>query len=150
VNANTVASAILGRGIAKDEFSGALIYKLQRKSIESDSQSNADNTKDTSTSIQLLIMWRSIEKDELFLHALLIKHSNTITWDEDKLKKLHSMHLDLLGNDNVVKDTWLLDDVTVLRTVLRWKYGRRMTEITISEETREDDSKEPLWISSDI
>jgi hypothetical protein len=58
VDANTVARASLGRDVTKDEFSSALIYKLQRKSIESHSQSNADNTfsEGTSTSIQLLIM----------------------------------------------------------------------------------------------
>jgi hypothetical protein len=152
VDANTVARASLGRDVTKDEFSSALIYKLQRKNIESGSQPNADKTfsEDTSTSIQLLIMWRSTEKDELSLHALLIKHSNEIIWDEDKLKKLYSMHLDLLVNDKAVRDTWLLDNVTVLRTMLRWEYGKNMTEIIISEETKEDDSKEPLWVPSSI
>jgi hypothetical protein len=60
------------------------------------------------------------------------------------------MHLDLLVNDKAVRDTWLLDNVTVLRTMLRWEYGKNMTEIIISEETKEDDSKEPLWVPSSI
>jgi hypothetical protein len=150
VDANTVAVASFGRDIVKNEFSGALIYKLQRKNIESNYPSNMDNTKNTSTSTQLLIMWGSNDRSEISLHTLLIKHSNEITWDEDKLKKLYSMHLDLLVSDKAVRDTWLIDNVTVLRTMLRWEYGKNMTKIIISEETREDDSKEPLWVPSSI
>jgi hypothetical protein len=147
VDVNTVAVASLGRGVVKSEFSSALIYKLQRKNTESNSSSNEDNTEDTSTNIQLLIMWGSNNRLKIFLHALLIKHSNEITWDEDKLKKLHAMHHGLLKKGKVVRYTWLLNDVTVLKTVLRWKRKWNRTEIIISEV---DDSKEPLWISSDI
>jgi hypothetical protein len=150
VDANTVAVASFGRDIVKNEFSGALIYKLQRKNIESNYPSNMDNTKNTSTSTQLLIMWGSNDRSEISLHTLLIKHSNEITWDEDKLKKLHAMYHDLLEKDKVVRYTWLLDDVTVLKTVLKWEYRRNMTEIIISECTREEDSKEPLWVPSDM
>jgi hypothetical protein len=101
------------------------------------------------TSLQLLVIWGFTGKP-VYVRTLLIKHSNTITWDKDKLEKLYSMHLDLLRDNHVVRDTWLLDDVTVLVTILKWKKGRCITEITISEETREDDSIEPLWVPSSI
>jgi hypothetical protein len=150
VDANMVTVASLGRDVVENEFSSALIYKLQRKNIESNDTSNMDNTKDTSTNIQLLIMWGSDIRCEIYLHVLLIKHSNEITWDEDKLKKLHSMHHNLLKKGWVVRHTWLLDGVTVLKTMLRWKYKGYMIEVIISEWTREEDSKEPLWVPSDI
>jgi hypothetical protein len=153
VDINTATEASFGRDVTKDECASALIYKLQRKKrFESNDQFSVDNTftEDAPTSLRLLVIWRFIDKSEVSLRALLVKHSNVITWDEDKLEKLHSMHLDLLRDDEVVKDTWLLDDVTALMVILRWKSGRYITEITISEETREDDSEEPLWVPSSI
>jgi hypothetical protein len=153
VDINAAAEASFGRDVTKYECTSALIYKLQRKrQFESNDQFNVDDTftGDTSTSLQLLVIWKFADNSEVFLRALLIKHSNAITWDEDKLEKLHSMYLDLLRDDHVVRDTWLLDDVTALMVILRWKNGRYITEITISEETREDDSKEPIWVPSNI
>jgi hypothetical protein len=101
VDANAMARASFGKDTTKDEFSSALIYKLQKKKrLKYSDQSDADDKskKDTSTSLQLLIIWRSNfgYKYEFFVRALLIKHSDTIIWDEDALKKLHSMHLALL------------------------------------------------------
>jgi hypothetical protein len=153
VDINAATEASFGRDVTKYECTNALIYKLQRKrQFESNDQSNADRTftEDVSTSLQLLVIWRFIDKSEVSMRALLIKHSNAITWNEDQLEKLHSMHLDLLRDDEVVKDTWSLDDVTALMVILRWKNGRYITEVTISEETREDDFKEPLWVPSSI
>jgi hypothetical protein len=60
------------------------------------------------------------------------------------------MHFALLRDNEVVKVTWLLSDVTVLRTILMWKSRRYITEITISEASRGDNSKESLWIPSNI
>jgi hypothetical protein len=148
VDAETMIRASFGRSIFKAEFSSALIYKLQRKkSLES----NADNTstKDTSTSLQLLVIWGLNDKYDLCVRALLIKHSNTITWNEDTLKKLHSMHLSLCRDDDVIEDTWLLDDATVLMTTSKWKVGC-IFEIIISDGTRKDDTMEPLWVSSNM
>jgi hypothetical protein len=150
VDIHTETEASFGRNIIEYEFASALIYKLQRKCLESNDQSNADNTFAEDTSLQLLIMWGPDDKSKITLRALLIKHSNTITWDESKLKKLYSMHLNLLRNNHVVRDTWLLDDVIVLKTMLRQKNNGYITEVAISEETKEDDSIEPLWVPSNI
>jgi hypothetical protein len=135
VDTNAMTSASFGRDINKDEFASALIYKLQRKKgPESDNQSGVDDMfiEDTPTSLQLLVIWGYNNEYSFSLRALLIKHSNTITWDEDTLEKLHSMYLALLRNDRIVKDTWLLDDET------------------ISKGTRKDDCMEPLWVSSNM
>jgi hypothetical protein len=148
VDADTMTSVGLGREIFKDEFASALLYKLHRKKqSKSNDKSKADNksTEDTSTNIQLLVIWGHITRSGFFARALLIKHSNVITWDEDTLEKLHSMHLVLLRDDQIVEDTWRLDNATVLRTSNR-EVGHTF-EITISEGTREDGTMEPLWVS---
>jgi hypothetical protein len=141
-----------GTHVNSDEFVGALMYKLQRKKrLEFNSQSNADNAfkEDASTNLQFLVAWK-IDKLRILIRALLIKHSNTITWDEDTLGKLHSMHLALLRDDAVVEDTWFLDDTTALMTTLKWQKEDDRAEITISEGTRKDDSMKPLWVSSNM
>jgi hypothetical protein len=152
VDANAVASASFAKDIAKDKFASALIYKLQRKKpLESEDQSKADNTftEDLSTSHQLLVIWRVNDAHWLCKCALLIKHSNIITWNEDMLEKLYSMYTFLCRNDNI-EDTWLLDDATVLTTILKSKEESRTFEITISRGTREDDSMAPLWVSPNM
>jgi hypothetical protein len=163
VNAKTRVS--FAKSVTKHEFENALIYRLQRKRIEANDQFNADNTltEDTSTYLQLLVIWGFSEKWEKnaiitwedtlsyssSVRALLIKHSNTITWNEDTLEKLRYMYLSLLRDDKIVKDTWLLDDTTVLMTTSEQKMGHAI-EITISEGTKEDGATEPLWVSSNM
>jgi hypothetical protein len=152
VNSNTTTKASFGRGVNDHEFANALIYKLHKKKyIESNDQSNKDSTftKNSSTSLQLLIIWKYNEHI-LCVRALLIKHSNAIIWNEDTLEKLYFMHLPLCKDDDITKDTWLLDDATVLMTTSRWKRDSRAFEITISEETRRDETMEPLWVSSNM
>jgi hypothetical protein len=137
-----------GRSMLNTEFSSALIYKLQRKDIESGDQLDVDNTKDTSTSRQLLVIWspHSMYKNairKLSIRTLLIKHSNIITWDEDKLKELHSINADFCRYNHFIRDTWLLDDATMLVTTSEWEEESCVFKITISEETRKDYSMEP-------
>jgi hypothetical protein len=162
VNANAATRADPKIDATELKFAGALIYKLQRKK-HPNNQSNADSifTEDTSTSLQLLVLWKCIHR-YFFVRALLIKHSDSITWNEDTLKKLHSMYLVLLYKGLLIdfrhilheyypiKDTWLLDDATVLMTTLKWKKRTNTLKITISEGTKEDDSMEPLWVSSNM
>jgi hypothetical protein len=182
VTANTMTKTSFGRNIVETEFASALVYKLQRKKRPgSNDQSNADSTsaEDTLINLQLLVIWKSNDECSFSVRALLIKHSNIITWDEGTLEKLHSMYLALLNkgllidtsavfeeassvvseedssivfeaDPFVVEDTWLLDDVTVLITASKWKEENREIEITISEGTRKDDSMEPLWVSSNM
>jgi hypothetical protein len=159
VDANHMTRASFGKNAAKNEFASAFIYKLKRKgSLESD----ADNTKDASTSLQLLVIWNSNVWYEFSARALLIKHSNAITWNEDTLERLHSMYLNLLDKglrvDFVetqskhypVKDTWLLDDATALMTTLSWKRDGCIFEVKISNWIRKSDSMAPLWVPSSM
>jgi hypothetical protein len=149
VDANTIARASFGEEIFKTEFSSALIYKLQRKKyLESNDQSNADSifTEETSTSLQFLVIWRYNDKYSVCVRVLLIKHSNIIAWNEDTLEKLYSMYLFLCKGDDIIEDTWLLDDATVLMTTSKWEMDHAI-EITLSEATRKDGTMAPLWFS---
>jgi hypothetical protein len=130
----------------------ALVYKLQRKNVhESSNQSGTDNIADISTGFQLLIIWLTDYYFKFRANAILIKHNNTITWDDDKLRKVHFMYLDLIGEpSNMIETTWLLDDTTALVTTPRRIEEGCTLEITISEGTRKDDSIEPLWVPSDM
>jgi hypothetical protein len=154
VDVGAATRACFAKDATKDEFASALIYKLQRKNIEPNNQSNEDNTsaEDTSTSLQLLLIWGSnvSYKNGLYVRALLIKHSNAITWDEDMLERLHSIHRALLRDDYNVEDTWLLDGVTMLNTKTEWVEGSHLFEIAIYEGNRKDSAVAPLWVSSSM
>jgi hypothetical protein len=153
VYVNDVARASFRRYVAKFEFKSALIYKLQRKKrleYEYHYDTDSTSTKDTLTNIQLLVMWRSDDRYNFSVRVLLIKHSITITWDEDTLEKLYHMHVALLKDARTVKDTWLLDDMTALITKANWEEESRSFKIAISEGTRKDNSMEPLWVPSNM
>jgi hypothetical protein len=108
---------------------------------------NSTFTEDPLTNLQLLAIWGLNDEYDLCVRSLLIKHSNTITWNEDTLERLCSTHFSLCKVAKTIKDTWLLDDETVLITELKRKANRAF-EITISEGTRKDDTMVPLWVSS--
>jgi hypothetical protein len=149
VDANTTTRATFKRNVHEHDFTSVLLYKLQRKEcLESDLSSTS--TKDTSTRIQLLVLLRVDDKPKIYTNAILIKHNNTITWDEDKLRKLHSMHRALRRFDQIIKDTWLLDNATALVTTLKFEKQICAVELIISKGTRKDDPMEPLCVPLDI
>jgi uncharacterized protein YihD (DUF1040 family) len=136
VDTNTMAEASFGRNIFETKFTNVLIYKLQRKnSHKPDNQPNLDDTftEDTLTNLQLLVVLESNNKNDVFVHTILVKHRNTMTWDEDKLSELHFMHRALYVYDHTIKGTWLLDDATVLVTTSNWKEESHTIESTITE-----------------
>jgi hypothetical protein len=148
VDVDTITRASFRKDVLKRGFTTALSYKLRRKSHNSNDQPNADNTKDTS--LQLLVIWRSEERLILCVNTMLIKHSDAIIWNEDKLKKLCYKRLSLHKDDHIISDIWLLDDAIALMTTLKCGEEKNTIEIAISEGIRKDDSIEPLWIPSDI
>jgi hypothetical protein len=156
MDANTMTRASFGKSITNDDFVGVLIYKLQRKS---GLESNVGNTskEESSTSVQLLVILERKSWCGFSVRALLIEHSNTIAWDEDKLRELYSMRYALLNkchlteNNDVIRkylieDMWLLDDTTVLMTTSKQCRVNYVFEIAIYEGTKKDDTMEPLWI----
>jgi hypothetical protein len=144
VDANTMTRAIFGKNASKREFASVLIYRLRRKGYL---ESNTDNT---SIGHQLLVIWRSDNRHEFAVRVLLIKHENTITLDEDKLKKLDYPSLTPLRNNCIIENTWVLDDATVLMITSKWEKRIRTTKITISKGIKENDSMVPLQVSSNM
>jgi hypothetical protein len=133
--------ASFGRNIINREFASALTYRLQKKRHL---EYNADNT-----NYQLLVTWRFDNRYGFIVRVLLIKHDNAIALDEDKLKKLDYSSSTLLKNDRIIKNTWVLDDATVLITS-KWKERIRTTEITISKGIKGNDSMVPVQVSSNM
>jgi hypothetical protein len=134
-------SATFRKKLNKPEFGTVLLYKLQRKHPES-------NTDDTSAT-QLLIIWSVDNKHESRVQVLFIKHDNAFTWDEDKLKRFYFRHSFSFKND-ILKNTWQLDDTTILIPPLKWGKVKHTIEITISEGTKKDNPISPPYISTDI
>jgi hypothetical protein len=69
--------------------------------------------------------------------------------DENKLNKLDYLPLALLRNNYIIRNTWQLDDVTVL-IVAKWGRQIHTVEITIYERPRDNYSMAPLWVSSSM
>jgi hypothetical protein len=147
VDANTMARASFRRNTTNEGFTSALMYRLCSKIHNSNDQSNADNTKDASAIVQLLVIWEIDNDHWTRVNTILIKHDNTTIWDEDRLKTLCTIYHLLDRHNRITEGTWRLDNATVLMTTLRPKWGHTI-EITISEGTIEDDYMEPLWASS--
>jgi hypothetical protein len=131
----------------QDVLEGALIYKLQRRQhAESDKL-----IQDESKIIQLLVAWHVEHTKEPHVHALLVEHDREFDWDKDKLKRIHQKYWHSFNAFvSSIEDNWLLNDVTVLLTSLKWKRDSYAFEITISEGTREGSHMEPLWVSSNM
>jgi hypothetical protein len=149
VDANTTTSANFGKNTIGRESVTALIYRLQRKSRNSNNQPDTDSKKDTSVNIQLAMVWCSDKRLNVYVNTVLIKNGNVITWDENKLRKLYYNRRPSYRSGQIDVDEWLLDDAIVLVTTSKSKEGRTF-EITISEGIRGDDSIEPLCLSSDM
>jgi hypothetical protein len=126
VDTNAMTSTSFRVNEIKYDSMTALIYNLQRKGFES-------NTQDTSTNIQLLIVWKPTTSDWFFTRALLIENSHPIAWD-----KLCSMHLTLLRDDDIVKNLYLLDNTIVLMATPRKTGLSRITKITISKDSEDN------------
>jgi hypothetical protein len=171
VDFNTEIEVVFGRDATKREFSGVLIYKLRRNG---NLGSNADNifTEEPSTSVQLLVIWEHKGWYGFPAHALLIEHSNTITWNEDKLKELYSMRHALVNKIHYITvpedhcsisdDVWLVNDTKIMMTKTTQDMDNYMFGITLSEwtdknpskilyeEIRNGDYTKPLWIPSSM
>jgi hypothetical protein len=148
VDTNATARASFGRNATEKEFTSVLVYGLQRKECL---EYNADNMpiKNASTSFKLLAIWRPDNTYEYSVRVLLIEHGGTTTWDEDELKKLNYQPLTLLRNGYSIKNTWVLDETTVLMTTSKWEMHHTI-EITISNGSKEDGSMEPLRVLSNM
>jgi hypothetical protein len=136
VSFKSIMKASFGTSMNGGTFGGVLLYRLQRK-------------EDTSTSIQLLVIWR-YKSDGLYSHTLLIEHESTLVWDKDKLKMLYdgyySQHE---AYYNINTRECLLDNNTKLKLDLEPSSENFKIGVIISEDGPDlAPPKKPLWIDS--
>jgi hypothetical protein len=68
--------------ILDNKFSGALIYKLQKRG----SFRFIEIGNNTSNDAQLLVVWKISESKELYADALLVEHQKRFHWNKDNLR----------------------------------------------------------------
>jgi hypothetical protein len=85
MDVNTVMRNHIEFDPGQDILEVALIYRIQRRHIESDKL-----IQDESKSMQLLVALRIEHAKELYIHALLVEHDSKL--DEDKLRQLYQKY----------------------------------------------------------
>jgi hypothetical protein len=140
IDVNAVMRNYIEFDSGQDILEGALVYKIQRKHIES-----GKLIQDESKSIQLLVAWHADHTRGLDVRALLVEHDKKFNWDEDKLRKLHQKYWHSLKSwVNPIGSNWLLNDATVLATPVKAMNGGYRWDIFISKGTK-NNIKKPLW-----
>jgi hypothetical protein len=124
-------------------FEGVLIYELQKGDDESDDQFE-------STHILFFVAWKAegYKKFHMFVH--LIEYDEYIDWDELKLREYYQRYANQLCTyTGPIKNTWLIDDGTVLITRLKLDLTQRagVLNVTISEGIRDSRTEKPLWVN---
>jgi hypothetical protein len=124
----------------QDDFEGALLFKLQRYS---DGQYKIDlltTENNEETCIQVFVAWK-VKDSVPFAYVVLIEHTKSLTWNEDKLKKLYDKnHGRLKKYYGTISDTWLMDNNVILKTTFSAKDLKSTPELSISISKKEKDS----------
>jgi hypothetical protein len=143
IDNDAVMSNLLEFDSKQDIQCGILIYRMQKKHIKS-----GKLIQDEFKHIQLLVVWRIDHTEGLNIRALMIEHKK-LDWNEDKLRRLYQKcwhPLDILINP--IRRNWLLDDATVLTTVVSVMNGGYKWNVFIPEERTSDYVMRPLWINT--
>jgi hypothetical protein len=135
-------------------FEGVLICKLQRKSVESDDQSENFESDDQSesTCILLLVAWKSEDYKNFYMFTHLVEHEKQFRWSLAKLEEYCQRYANQLCiYSDPIKDTWLTRDGTVLMTESELDFAQRdgILNITIAEGVKDNFTKIPKWIDSE-
>jgi hypothetical protein len=125
----------------QDILEGALVYKIQRQRAESD-----EFVQDKSKSIQLLVVWHVERAKGSHVCAVLIEHDWEFNLNEDKLRRLRQKYWHSLKTQ--VKGNWLLDNATVLETLVKVMNGGYGLDVFISKEKGYGYAMRPLWIDA--
>jgi hypothetical protein len=122
---------------------GVLIYRLQRRQTHE----STEISEDTSSTIQLLVIWKFSKSKTLHADVLLIEHDEGFNWNEDDLRKLRRKNINRLSllSDSAT-DTWTLDDNVALMTTFKIMNEDRILNINISEVKRDSDTRTPAHI----
>jgi hypothetical protein len=124
-------------------FEGALMYELRREDVESDDQSE-------STHILFLVAWKSEGYKKFRIFAHLIEYDGYIDWYTIRLREYYQRYTNQLCTyTGPIKNTWLLDNGTMMMTELELDFTQRdgVLNVTISEGIRDGRTKKPVWIN---
>jgi hypothetical protein len=112
---------------------GALIFKLQKKQ----SNESTELGRDTSSTVHLLVFWRSSDSSELYADVVLIEHNKGFNWNKSNLRKLYRKNISQfrLSSDSAT-GTWSLNDNTALMTTSEIMNEDSIVNITISKVER--------------
>jgi hypothetical protein len=125
------------------EFSGAIMYKLQRKRVKSGSQPE-------STSTLLFVAWKYEGYKKLHLFVRLMECDRTFHWEKFKLEEYYQRYTHQPNTyTSSIKNTWLTRDGTVLmaRLKLDSTQSNGVLNIVISEGAKDKHTKRPIWIN---
>jgi hypothetical protein len=125
---------------------GVLMYQLQRKDVESDDQPEL-------TRSRLLVAWKAEGYEKPRVSVQLMESDRAFRWDNywDKfeLEEYQQRYTNRLSAYiDPIKETWLMDDGTVLMTGLELDFAQKsgVLNITISEGIRDEHTKRSVWI----
>jgi hypothetical protein len=124
-------------------FEGGIMYKLQRKHVECDDQSELIYT-------LLFIAWKYEGYKKFCVFIQLIECYKAFHLDKIKLEEYYQRHANQLSTyTRAIKDTWLIHDGTVLMTELDLDFTQRdgRLNIAISEGIRDAHTRRPEWIN---
>jgi hypothetical protein len=119
-----------------ETFEGVVMYELRRKYVKS-------------TTIQLLVAWKSGWDKEFYVCIRLLECNESFVWNEVRLKEYFQRYARQLSTYTCpVKNTWLMHDSTVLMTRLELTFVKRdgRLNVTISEGIKDHYTKVPTWI----
>jgi hypothetical protein len=132
------------------ETIGALMYKLQRKSIDQ-SDEVAISSEEEVTCIQFVIIWKVNSSKEFCVASFLIEHDNSYVWNEDRLLELAKRCKLSNVRDGSIKYTWLIHGNTVVRMILNVAREKECCklETIISEGSINENTLSPRYIDLD-
>jgi hypothetical protein len=135
VDAGSMMSTVLTPFLSA--FEGVLTYELE-KGVKS-------------THIQLFVAWKSEGYENFHVSVQLIKHDEILLWHTTKIGMYYQRYTNQFSTyTGPTKDTWSLDDGTVLMTRLELDFTQRdgVLSITISEGVKDNHTKIPEQINS--
>jgi hypothetical protein len=140
IHAGSVMKNRVRFDFGQDLLDGVLIYRIQRRHM------NFDDEDEDELTCQLLIAWHVEHTKRLDVRVLVVKHDE-FDWNGDKLKQLYQkcwQPLSVLANS--IGSNWLLDDTTVLETMIKTMNEGYRWDIFISERRTYESFVKPLWI----
>jgi hypothetical protein len=125
---------------------GVLTYELQKRNVEFDDRSE-------STRIRFFVVWKSegYKKFRAFVH--LIEYDELLDWNRITLEEYYQRYANQFSiYTDPIRNTWLLDDGTVLMTRLELDFTQRdgVLGITVSEGSKDDHTRRSEWFSPEM